>query len=243
MAYFLDNYPVSEKGSDLILTEEQEKFCKVVYRLSDDENDDGAYFAGLWNPDLEYSDDYLILPLRTTGLEPQPVTILKNTCFANVIGSGKDNFPEKYFNEIRKRCWLTLWKRKTGSEFLHECTTDGNFYYRDWNGQECILNGIFMPDQKNSQAPCCSPRDNMRGGHVIVGATAAAEVAPTKKVWIIPICHNHNVASSVSGGRFGTGFYMKLKADTKALVLIGYLKGIKTYIMENGDECKRSSQK
>lgn len=88
MAYFLDNYPVSDNCAELELTEEQEKYCRVVYKL-DDKGD--AYFSELWNPDSAYSDEYVIVPVTLIGITPTTldpnIFFVPIKSFANVIGS------------------------------------------------------------------------------------------------------------------------------------------------------------
>lgn len=60
----------------------------------------------------------------------------------------------------------------------------------------------------------------MRGGHVILNATAADSVLPGGLVYIIPICNAHNVASSTPVGDWGTGFYMKLLCGFAACIAV-----------------------
>jgi len=106
MAYFLDNYPVSEEGANLDLTEEQEKYCRVVYKLCEDE--DSAYFSELWNPDKEYSDEYVIVSVKSTGGDPEPIN--KDTLFANVKSSSKNPEPftgGHWIDNLLHNCGLT----------------------------------------------------------------------------------------------------------------------------------------
>ncbi len=57
---FLSTLPSTEEGAKLELTEEIEQNCKVVYKLTDD---GGAEFFDLWNPETDYSDEYVIVPV------------------------------------------------------------------------------------------------------------------------------------------------------------------------------------
>ncbi|MGN0684449.1 MAG: hypothetical protein ACI4JY_12300 [Oscillospiraceae bacterium] len=199
MAYFLDNFPVSNKCAALELTEEQEKYCRVVYKLDDE---DGASFAGFWNPEEEYSDEYVILPLRSTGATPYPVSA--GTQFANVIGSTNDP-------RIGGNTWIKLWEDvANGGNDASCCCTDGKFYNLGVSG--------------------CSPKGTLKGGHVILNATVASKIDPGGDVYILPICSRHNSYRGPQGP--GTGYYMKLDKDTTALILKGYFTGVHRYIDE-----------
>ena len=220
MAYFLDNYPVSENCGSLELTEEQEKNCRVVYKLDDE---GGAYFSGLWDPDVEYSDEYVIVPLRSTGGKVN--TIGWKTCFANVIGSKDDPKPPG------QTSWISYWKSLTG-ESGSSCSTDGKFYYIN-RACEMSYTKIFYPEEIDGQyedtlvmAECSK---TIVGGHTII-AKAANTVPPGGKVYIIPICDKHNLCYPKRYSNWGTGFYMKLKKDTQAIELQGYLRNVKDYI-------------
>lgn len=222
MAYFLDNYPVSENCGSLELTEEQEKNCRVVYKLDDE---GGAYFSGLWDPDVEYSDEYVIVPLRSTGGKVN--TIRWKTNFANVIGSKDDPKPPG------QTSWISYWKSLTG-ESGSSCSTDGKFYYMN-GAYEMSYANIFYPEEIAGQhvdettvTAKCS--ETIVGGHTIINTKAATPVPPGGKVYIIPICDKHNLCHTTIFNNWGTGFYMKLKNHTKAIELQGYLSNVKDYI-------------
>lgn len=223
MAYFLENYPVSKESASLTLTEEQEKNCRAVYRLSEDESDRGAYFAELWVPDKAYSDEYVILPLRSTG--GTVVTLkTKNTLipvnfFANVIGSKADDLPDGF------QYWISFWMSKTKQSYP-SCCTDGNFYYTDRNNTEYRFTQINV--QKSKVNAACST-GQVNGGHIIINAKAAAEAPKNGTVYIVPLCTNHNIGFA-DGCGWGAGFYMKLKGDILAVKLKGYLANARNYI-------------
>ncbi|MCM1166894.1 MAG: hypothetical protein NC299_14440 [Lachnospiraceae bacterium] len=225
MAYFLDNYPVSEESANLVLTEEQEKNCRVVYKLSEDENDRGAYFAGLWEPDKTYSDEYVILPLKATGGDV--VTLFPNSyfapvkSFANVIGSSNDQIPPNTADS-----WIAWWKKLTKNN-NPSCCTDGNFYYINNKGIECKFNKINV--QNNEVNAKCSTEGYINGGHIIINAKSAATALPNSSVYIVPLCTNHNIGYA-GDCSWGEGFYMKLKENTPAVKLKGYLVNIKDHI-------------
>lgn len=222
MAYFLDNYPVSEESANLVLTEEQEKNCRVVYKLSEDENDRGAYFAGLWEPDKTYSDEYVILPLKATGGEKVELSKNNVDCFANVIGSKGDTLPNNF------KYWISFWMNVTEQPYPTSCCTDGNFYYINNKGIECKFNKIKVQNNEVN-AKCSTDERHRNGGHIIINAKSAATALPNSSVYIVPLCTNHNIGYA-GDCSWGEGFYMKLKENTPAVKLKGYLVNIKDHI-------------
>lgn len=218
MAYFLDNYPVLEESADLVLTEEQEKNCRVVYKLDDE---GGAYFSGLWDPDMEYSDEFVIVPFRSTG--GTLTTIDAGKAFANVLNSTRDPKPSGV------QTWIGYWLSLTGTTGgINQCCTDGNFYsyyIKDRAKVECTLTYVVYKNELE-KAVCNNKID---GGHIILG-TEAATVLPGGKVYILPICDKHNYAKAKDGLSPGEGFHMKLNAQTSAIELNGYLTNVRCYI-------------
>lgn len=237
MAYFTDNFPVSDDCADLVLTEEQEKYCRVVYKLDDE---GGACFDALWDPEAKYSDEYVIVPLRSTDctvttLDPSNYFVPVKS-FANVIGSGDDPL-------IDGKWWIDLWSEKcNGRVRPNACSSDGAFYI--WDGRsENRLKSVIFPEYTgsgwiyNDSPACCS--NLFVGGHIIVNAKAAAVVLKGQgPVYIIPICNKHNIAITAQGLSFGTGYYMKLRGKTSALKLKGYLKGVSEYLERFKDEIR-----
>ncbi len=234
MAYFLDNYPVSEKSSDLVLTEEQEKYCRVVYKLDEK---GGAVFSELWDPEAKYSDEYVIVPFRSTGGTLEAVGV--GTPFANVLGSSADPLPSG------QSSWLKYWLNLMNiSGWYTECSTDKSFYYINGNGQEQKHQNILYP-KKNAQgyrenvnADARSCYGGLVGGHVILNATEANTVPENCSAYIIAICDKHNV-SHTSSGSWGEGFYMRVgKEHLGAIKLENYLNGIREYLEEHKDEVR-----
>lgn len=228
MAYFLDNYSIHEDSKNIILTEEQERYCRVVYRLLESGD---ATFDSLWNPDLKYSNEFVILPLRSTGANPESLSA--NTEFANVVGSTHDNCPDG------SNRWLSYWISKTNHRgFVSICYTDGCFYDPYGHPYQTIIyprrgdNGFRTDVTENASCDLTT----IVGAHVLLGKAPepSAEGAP---IYVLPICDKHNVAHTLSH-RWGTGFYMKLRNPTTALKLVGYLKDIKQYIDEAGDSIR-----
>ena len=221
MAYFLDNYPVSE-DSNLLLTKEQEDSCRVVYKLDEK---GGAYFHELWDPDKEYSDEHVILRLRSTG--GTRALILQDTKFVNVIGSKKDTLPEG------KSSWIGFWREITRPDPNEkiQCCTDNKYYCMGRYG-ETVLQKIYYPifgndgkikDYDNIDAICSG---KIIGGHIRKGVESREE----DPVYLVPICTNHNICCIMERYHIGSGFYMKSNKDTPAIKLEGYLNNVQTYI-------------
>lgn len=238
MAYFLDNYPVSDECAELALTEEQEKYCRVVYKLDDK---GGACFDGFWNPEAKYSNEYVVLPVRSTGctvvsLAPRG-TLCNVNFFANVIGSGNDPL-------IENKWWRNLWEEKAnGGKKAGNCLTDGNFYAMQY-GTEKTLSSVMVPykneatQQWESSLQTATCNSAIVGGHIIVNSKEATQVAEGGTVYILPICNKHNMAYAATAWQWGTGFYMKLSGTVNALRLIGYLKEVKKYLEEYREEVR-----
>ena len=201
--------PDVENGLELTL--EQERMCKVVYKKDTTNSDDGYFFHSLWNPEQDYDDEYIIVPLRSTNAQAVPWGAGKE--FANVIGSTYDpkQVPE-YINEH----WINLYKRIV--RIAHTvCATDGYFYN---SSDEEPLDSVDYP---------CS--GVIVGGHVVQGQTARAGMPGSNDdVFIVPICNNHNTknypkSTPKNPVDTGAGFFMKLKEDVEVLQLSGYMQG------------------
>ena len=235
MSYFLDNYPVSENCANLVLTEEQEKYCRVVYKINEKGD---AYFSGFWNPDEKYSDENVVVPVRSTGATPVRLTPnspknkeIKVDYFANVEGSGQDPQFPKYNG------WLGLWCSITKNGFTSTCRAQKIFFYNnDSQYQEVFLkeNGRWI--STNNGVWC---RNGLDGAHILLNTKdGTGAIEGGDNVYIIPLCKYHNRASNRIGGRFGTGFYMKLLQSTDAVQLTGYLRKIKQYIDDFKDDVR-----
>lgn len=224
MARFLNNYPHTDEGAKLELTQEQEDFCKVVYKL---DNEGGATFAGFWNPAKEYSDEYAVVPIRSIYCGTDPIQ--SNTEFANVLGSSSDSIPEGY------KYWLKLWvdKANEGKPYRDCCCTDHSFYspanntkytsvyYDVWN------NDLHRWDKTNATANCSG---NLVGGHIIKSKSSSSP-STGDDVYILPICDKHNRAHITEKGGWGDGFYMIAARRITAVKLMYLLKNVNDYIV------------
>lgn len=210
---FLDSCPYTEEGAKLQLTAEQEEKCRVVYRLDDK---GGAVFSELWNPEKEYSDEYVIVPLRSSfkGVTADPFRA--GTVFANMIGSSKDPRPAGF------EYWIDI-LRNNGIDARSCCAT--NAIYDPNTNQRITADVWYYDNGQTTKAPfACNTR--MDGGHVLIGSKNSASVAPGSTVRLLPICHRHNITQVSQFGHFGVGYYMKLGRDTQAAELINYLNKV-----------------
>lgn len=212
---FINHLPHTEFGATLILNEEQEKMCKVVYKLSE-EYPDRYVFHGLWNPEKDYSDEYVILPIRSTSADP----IFKPAGyeFSNIVNSSNDP-------KIGGKSWLAL--LSANGIACDCCKTDGKFY----NPKD----GTAFITKKDGGALNCST--DMIGGHVYPGRY---NVEPKKKdqatVELVPICSHHNTYSLGNGNGTGKGFFMKLGQSMYILQLKKYLNRNAVDAADSGNE-------
>lgn len=218
-ALFLDTLPHTEEGAKLILTEEQERLCRVVYRL---DKDGGASFAGLWNSKNEYTSEYIIAPIRSVFLGSRQ-DINRGTNFANILMSSKDPRP-KEFDKVQINSWLDI-LRYVGCN-VDECCATNEIYDCETNE---IIESIVAYQNDRSGEPIldifkCN-NNYMDGGHVLINAKFPEEVLEDTTVYLLPICHPHNTTfRSILDPRWGADYYMKLKQNTTAAMLFAYLK-------------------
>ncbi|MCL2266066.1 MAG: hypothetical protein FWC22_08500 [Treponema sp.] len=231
MAKFLLNAPFTEEGAKLELTAEMEENCKSVYKLDDE---GGAAFAGFWNPEAEYTDEFVILPVRSSFDIVDELAI--GTCFANVIGSKCDpkilipgtewEYSWIKLYEVKTECKLADWKA---------CCTDGKIYAP--NDSE-ITTTVSFPTEKEGEYEevtpfCCGCSSHsyielyhfgIVGGHIIKSKIAGRVTPGVDFVYILPICQRHNICNLPDTYNWGAGYYMKLKKNTPAVKLKGYLQ-------------------
>jgi len=196
------NMPTTVEGAKLQLTQEQEARFRVVFRKTKDEQ--GAYFADLWNPETDYTDEFIIVPLRSVydGVT-DPLAI--GTMFANVEGSTHD--PK---NGVVS--WIQLLRDCLSKEYdVTSCCAEQNKIY--------IGDSQDESDDKTRGFSC---NDTIVGGHVILQATNSSTVDEGGNVHLLPICHKHNTFR-YSGGT-GAGYYMKLARKMKAVKLKSYFQ-------------------
>jgi hypothetical protein len=160
---------------------------------------EGYIFHSLWNPEADYSDEYAIVPLRSTyggTFDYNPRDI-----FANIIGSTGDL-------KISGSSWKQLLTDHGIS--CASCFSDGNFYQTNSSGDETIL-------------PNLECNNFMVGGHVLNSSTA--QTAPNgSTVYLLPICSHHNSCCGDGSGRNGAGFYMRAYSSGKGIILNSFMQ-------------------
>jgi hypothetical protein len=191
----------SKKGTELQLTFQQEQQCKAVYKKHADK--EGYHFHALWNPNRDYGDEYVILPLRS--VYDGTMDYDGGDVFANIIGSTDD---ERH----GVSAWLDLF-RDHGIA-CDSCVTDTYFYTEKPNPETGEMEEVYFTDYR------CG--GGMVGGHV-VGGESACEMPEGASVFLMPICHNHNSCCTDGSGKNGAGFYMHAAASGKAVKLKNYM--------------------
>lgn len=194
------NMPTTVEGAKLQLTQEQEARFRVVYRKTKDEQ--GAYFADLWNPDTDYTDEFIIVPLRSvydgvTG----PLAI--GTKFANVEGSTNDP-------KHKETSWIELLRKHLPKEDAASCCAEHDKIY--------VGNSQDESDKRTKEFRC---NETLVGGHVILQATNSSTVDEGGNVHLLPICGKHNTFYYTGTG---AGYYMKLARQMSAVKLKSYFQ-------------------
>ena len=176
MALFLEHFPQTEEGKKLsdIIAKEILDNCRLVYRK--DEESDGYLFKSQWNPNENYDEDDIILPVQSVF--KQMIEITQTINFANVIGSTGDK-PIGDDGKVRSS-WLALlrekyaeWNKTHGTNYkADQCCTDGCFYRGGEN------------DVNDTSKTCNST--SMVGGHVILNTDTSKEVTKGWDVDLLP---------------------------------------------------------
>ena len=205
MAIFLKNAPPTEEGAKLDLTAEMEENCKVVYKM---DGEGGAVFAEHWNSQTEYSDEYVILPVRSAyyGITQREYT--RGEAFANVEGSTSDPCHGA-------TSWIQLLIKNLGQ--YYDCTTC------------CAQNGyINLYNDSQKRIDACNDNVQLVGGHIMPPYNANEDLYPRSGTLnrgnylvMLPICNRHNTHYETGTG---AGYYMRLRRNMRAMILSGYLQ-------------------
>jgi len=192
MAIFLTNLPYTEEGAKLELTQEQEDALLMVCKR---DNEGGAYIVSFYDPQEEYTDEYVVVPIRSfyDGTE----TINTMDTIANVIGSSKDI-------KHGHSSWIDLYRQQVGS--VTAC---------------CMRPFTYNPVTRNPDNFTCNKI--LVGGHVIKN-TDAKPLNKGDKCYILPICNAHNTTKKNGSNNVGGGFFMATLKAIKAVKLRDYLK-------------------
>ena len=200
--------PNTLQGEKLKLTEKQEKELLLVYS----KNENGFLeFKELYNPQISYSENDFIIPIRSVYGDIKVIT--ENITFANIIGS-KDDPKPKPFTQWIDLMYSALCAFLSDEDYvrgyLGNCITDGNFYH----------DNNLINHSKNCGG-------NIVGGHILFGDTPST-INSGSQVYLLPICHNHNMWYDRQGGKK----YMKAQGSQDnhiyVVVLNNYLEFEKT---------------
>lgn len=202
---YLTSIPPTPEGAKLNLSQEQEQQLKVIYKRSPDGR--GALFAGLWNPEEDYTDEFIIVPLRST-FEKISEEYPKGTIFANVEGSA-DDLP-------KPGNWLPLLREKLAKYDCETCCAEKDKIYKG---------GTDDKTDERTEEFKCTISNKLCGGHILIGKNNSATVEKGNSVSLLPICTAHNIFNYKGEAKGqGKGYYMKLSRAMKAVVLKGYLE-------------------
>ena len=155
--------PDTLQGTDLILTEEQEEICKVLYRNI---NDNLYEFAGFYDPEVpnkEYPDGLIALSVKSVLRDVRYLNA--GTRIWNVVGSTGD----PWYSNLHP-IWVDIWEnelRKRHYPHIRKC---------------------YVEARPNVKCPNMS----IYGGHVVLTNDTSPGYGDDNTVYIVPICSSHN---------------------------------------------------
>lgn len=197
----LMHMPYTEFGARLVVDDEVEQKCKVVYKP---DGEGGAVFHSVYDETAQYPDDYIILSFRSV-LDGESDEYKENTNFANVKGSTEDHKP----------CGFNSWIELMRYAHLEHCDLSSCCAKKDT---------IYAGDTADEKITGFECKGVLAGGHVIIGAKNSGTVDKGERVLLLPICNNHNTYHIKGSKSAGTGYYMKTCRKTSGLLLKNYLK-------------------
>lgn len=222
------NLPFTEEGKKLNMTNELFEVCKVVYQKVPSNNDETSdntvndyRFKSLYNPDIDYSDDCIIVPFQSVFLKIE--LWKKGDIFCNVIGSSDDkgHYDDEKTKKIPWNILLENELKKIHQNLDWSCQAEKDNFYISYN--DILATG-------ESKYSCNDNPDistTVVGGHVIKEEKTPRQLCEGSQVYIIPICKHHNsVAVPDENGQThgnGSGFYMKTRKESFVLVMTGYI--------------------
>ena len=169
------NSPYTQQGTKLALSDELEKSCKVLYKIT---NDNIYEFAGIYDPEIpdeDYPDGMIALSVRSVlhGVE----RITAGTNVLNVIGSTGDTWYGK-----SNPNWINVWTTVlTENGYPHpiQCYVRGgpNCNARMCGGHMVLANNSPTPAHGTNGTvfiiPICNAHNNYRNRQVM---TVTADV-------------------------------------------------------------------
>lgn len=189
---------------------------RVVYRPSE-RNPDFYIYHDLWYPEEDYPDGYIAVPLGSVYVKNQ--TFNEGDEFVNVKGSTYDPKPNDPKSGSPYTSWRQLMKAKIPN--YNTCCAETDIIYNSETGKRdfnfhCTNGGNEAPDPDYEKGIW------MQGAHVLMGETSSKMPTEGATVYMLPLCKNHNIYSSITGS-YGTGYYMKLRRRQEVIVLAGFI--------------------
>lgn len=215
MAIKLVNLPKTEFGAELACDENEE--LRVVYRPSELDPDIYIYHD-LWYPEEDYPDGFIAVPFGSVYGGKQ--MFFAGTKFANVEGSTGDPKPIDPVTKSSYGSWRQLMQKKI-IPYNSCCAETDKIYYSATGNQVpgfCCTNGGY-------EAPNYTDYKKgiwMQGAHVLINETSSRKPPNGSTVFMLPLCKNHNIFSDITG-KYGTGYFMKLRRDQEVMVLTGFI--------------------
>lgn len=166
---------------------------QAVYKETSD--GEGYLFEGDYNPEIDYGDERIILPVNSLFEDYELWT--SGTVFANVLGSWGDPIPQGAAS------WKKLYE-------LHGITWQP---YEEPDGFYDCFN--IHQNHGGHDSYFCNHNSTI-GGHVIPGAIPRHLNEGDNNLYIVPICSTHNTRNvphdrpNQTAGN-GNGFCMKIK--------------------------------
>lgn len=196
------DFPFSEEGKKLNLSDDLFEKCKVIYK---ENTENGTWeFAGFWNGNKTEELRRMIVPVQS--VYGGWVDVNPETDFVNVVGSSSDPIP------LLENSWIALLR---------------NIYAHigyNYDGTCCAGNRIFTLRAGSAfdnlvELNC---HGNIVGGHVLINQKQNVIAYPNSTVYLLPICNCHNIYR-VGNGSAGTGFFMRTDRRLPAIQLDAFL--------------------
>lgn len=214
MAIKFLSLPNAEEENALNLTRDSNEEIWVVYKPSE-RNRDFYEYHRLWDPETEYPDDYVAVPIGSVYGGKQFFSA--GTKFANVEGSTDDPKPDNL------RSWRKVMQRYNLSDYT-TCCAELNTIYRSSDKStdgrfRCTNGGVEYIDRSNIENSIW-----IHGAHVLMNAESSSTVVGGGSVYLLPLCKAHNTYDGITG-RYGTGYFMKLKRRQEVMILNNFIPG------------------
>lgn len=193
------DFPFSEEGKKLNLSDDLFEKCKLVYKKN---CETGKWeYDGMWDGSKITDLKKMVVPVQS--VYGGYVWVDLGTNFVNVIGSTYDPKP------LLQSSWMDLIRLvyrshnldSSNTGMITTCCSDG-YIYRDRNTFE--------------NCPCKNNLD-LVGGHILFCQPSQNIAYPNTTVYLLPICRKHNTVD-------GRVYYMKTNKQLYAIQLDHFLQ-------------------